>query len=233
MTSDITTQEREIRMPESQLGQPSADDYRNISMSAVVTAVIAVLSLGGLVFPMLLILPLVGVLLGLYSISHVRRNASEFTGLKLAQASAAASALLLVGGIGFHATIYATEVPEGHTRVSFAAINSPTPRDAPEFVPEEALQLDGKLVFIKGYVFPGARQDGIHEFLLVGDRGDCCFGGNPKITDRIQVQLRDSDSIRFSTRRHKVAGIFRVKELQQAIEGEGGVYYHIEEAVVK
>ena len=42
-----------------------------------------------------------------------------------------------------------------------------------------------------------ARPQGITQFLLVRDQGTCCFGGNPKVTDRILVQLSDKEGFAF------------------------------------
>ena len=89
-------------------------------------------------------------------------------------------------GAGRQFYIYATEVPEGYERISYADLQ-PQPDEPPDRVPPDAKALDGKKVFIKGYVYPGQRQYGITQFLLVRDQGSCCFGGNPKVTDRILV----------------------------------------------
>ena len=91
------------------------------------------------------------------------------------------------------------------------------------------MELEGQRIFIKGYIYPGRTKEGIRQFLLVRDQGDCCFGGNPKITDRIQVTLVDPLRINFKSRLHKVAGKFHVKPLSQATDGaKGGVFYHLE-----
>jgi hypothetical protein len=70
------------------------------------------------------------------------------------------------------------------------------------------------------------------QFLLVRDQGDCCFGGNPKITDRVLVQLADAGGVEFTPRIVKVAGRFRV-EPAGAPELGGGVLYHLDQARVR
>jgi len=79
-----------------------------------------------------------------------------------------------------------------------------------EQIPNAAKELDGKKVFIKGYVYPGREKNGIRTFLLVRDQGDCCFGGDPKITDRILVTLKRSVAASATPRLHKLAGVFHV-----------------------
>ena len=67
------------------------------------------------------------------------------------------------------------------------------------------------------------------------DQGDCCFGGNPKITDRVLVQLADPvnpKGIDFSPRITKIAGKFVVRPtISPGLDG--GVLYHLEGAFVR
>jgi len=78
-------------------------------------------------------------------------------------------------------------------------------------------------------MYPGSRQHGITEFVLCRDQGDCCFGGQPKITDRVIVRLADPEGIDFTPRLVKIAGRFRV-EPAGAPELGGGVLYHLDGA---
>ena len=78
---------------------------------------------------------------------------------------------------------------------------------------------------------------GIRKFLLVRDSGTCCFGGDPAITDRIQVTLSDPEGMRYKTGVCKVAGVFRLKP-KPKVEGTQkgiprGLYYHLDEAQVR
>ena len=99
-------------------------------------------------------------------------------------------------------------------------------------VPDSARALEGRDVLLKGYIYPGKQQQGLVQFLLVRDQGDCCFGGNPKITDRVLVQLADPAGTEFSPRLTKVAGRFRVQPAGTA-DLTGGVLYHLDNARVR
>jgi hypothetical protein len=92
--------------------------------------------------------------------------------------------------------------------------------------------MDGHRVLLKGYMYPGKQQHGIVQFLLVRDQGDCCFGGNPKITDRVLVQLSDPRGIEFSPRLTKIAGRFVVRPAGNT-GIDGGVLYHLEDAFAR
>ena len=60
-------------------------------------------------------------------------------------------------------------------------------------VPPDIAALDGKHVFIKGYIRPDsmAVTRGIDRFLLVRDNNTCCFGDLSKIKyhDQIDVEM--------------------------------------------
>ena len=93
--------------------------YRTLSLSAIATLVLGIVSLTGLLIPPLLFLPVIGALLGLYSVFTLRRRTEEFTGLGVAQAGLALCVLIAVVGIGWNIYDLATEVPEGFQRISF------------------------------------------------------------------------------------------------------------------
>ena len=52
--------------------------YRAVSLSAVTSLILGIISLPAILFPKLLILPLVGVLIGLFSVIQVGRRRDEF-----------------------------------------------------------------------------------------------------------------------------------------------------------
>jgi hypothetical protein len=81
-------------------------------------------------------------------------------------------------------------------------------------------------------MYPGKQQRGIRQFLLVRDQGDCCFGGNPKITDRVLVQMADKQMIEYTPRLRKIAGRFSIRPAG-AVDVDGGVFYHLEDASVR
>jgi hypothetical protein len=200
--------------------------YRAVSRAAVVSFALGLLSIVAILDWSLVAIPLVGILLGLYAVAQVRSRGDELTGLILAKAATALSLFFLVAGLSWLSYSYATEVPPGYMRVSYDELQ-PDQNQPQQPIPSSAIDLDGKNIFIKGFVYPGRQTTDIQEFLLVRDKGDCCFGGNPKITDRIQVTLSDPLRLTFSSRLHHVAGKFHVRPTQTPA-GSGGVYYYLE-----
>lgn len=172
------------------------------------------------------IIPSIGLVSGVRGVVQIRRHPDEFTGIRMAWFGIVLSIVWAIAGWSYMSWVYATEVPENHTRVQYNEISSPD-KNVVE-IPERALELNGQQVFIKGYAYPVDQKTGIRQFLLCRDNGDCCFGGTPKLTDMIFVRLKDPTSIDFSPRIHKMAGRFRVEP------GMGlnnfGVVYHLDDA---
>ena len=130
---------------------------------------------------------------------------------------------------GFVSTYtYATEVPEGYVRVGFWELQ-PDP-DQPELpVGPKALAVAGQKIFIKGYMHPGVASRGkVNHFILVPDMGTCCFGGQPKMTDMIEVVSPASEGIAYSTRRVKLAGTFALHLPPTQTLGLDGVVFHLQ-----
>src|SRR5262245_22066565 len=165
--------------------------YRSISRAAIVSLVLGVVSVAALAFSSLLVLPVVGVVLGLVGLSTIRRYPAEYTGAKIAASGIGLCSLLFVAGVSWHTYDYMTELPPGHIRTGFWELQ-PDP-DHPELpVSPKSLELSGKKVLIKGYVHPGVASRGkVDRFILVPDMGTCCFGGDPKATDMIEVYVPD------------------------------------------
>lgn len=207
--------------------QDEYTQYRALSMAAVVTLVFGIVSLAGLVFPVLLWIPLVGIGFGVVALRRLSRQRDELTGRRAALTGLVLSVLCFGGGVAIATTIYVTEVPKDYERIGFFELQ-PDKRRPNLPVSQRALDLNGKKVFIKGYIYPDDRSSDLKKFVLVPDMGTCCFGGQPKLTDMMEVTLTDPLRTRFSFRRRKLAGILRVNTELKEISGLTGVYYQLE-----
>ncbi len=213
---------------------PPADDYqqyRALSTAAVASLIVGLLSPVAILSWPMLVVPVIGIPLSLWALVKVRRNRQEMTGEGPAKAGLALSLAFAVLGPAWLTYAYFSEIPDGYLPISYSQLQ---PDEVGQLVPPAALDLEGKKVFIKGYVYPGGRKDGIRQFLLVRDRGDCCFGGNPKLTDRIQVTLEDPLQLTYRPRLHNLGGTFHVEPQDSAIDGaKGGVFYHLKADYLK
>ena len=212
-------------------GGDDTERYRALGGVTIAAAVLALLSPLAFVDWWLLVVPLLASVLGIVAWRDVVARPDVLTGKPLAIGAILAGILLFAGGFWYQANVYARELPEGFERLGYATLQ-PAEGDPPNMIPATAMTMDGRDVLIKGYMYPGKQQQGIRQFLLVRDQGDCCFGGNPKITDRVLVQLADKRGIDFTARQRKIAGRFSVRPSGSA-DVEGGVIYHLENAVVR
>lgn len=206
-------------------------DYRSLSGTAIAAAVVALLS------PLVFLgwsfaaVPLVSGVLAAVAWGDISRRPETVAGKPLAVGSLLFAAVTLAAGLGYLSFVYATELPEGYSRLNYAMLQ-PLPGDPPTAVPDSARAMNGEDVLLKGYIYPGSRQRGITEFLLCRDQGDCCFGGQPKVTDRVLVRLADRQGIDFTQGLVKIAGRFRI-EPAGSIDVGGGVLYHLDDAFTR
>jgi hypothetical protein len=208
--------------------------YRAVAGTAIAAAVLAALSPLAFIDWSLTAVPALGLVLGILAYRTITQRPEAFTGRTLALGSIAVSVAMLVGGLAAHSWAYAAELPPGFERLNYGMLQ-PLDGDPAGTVPDTARTMDGQNVLLKGYMYPGKQQRGITQFLLVRDQGDCCFGGNPKITDRVLVQLKDPahpTGIDFSPRLTKIAGRFVIRPMG-APGLDGGVLYHLEDACAR
>jgi hypothetical protein len=206
--------------------------YRALSPAAVASLVAGGLSIASFLSPLFWVIPVLGVLLATVAIQRIRSDPENITGRKLALAGLLLSAVF--GGLGaaWQTYAYVSEVPDGYQRISYSQLQ-PESAASPTAIPGSARLLDGKKVFIKGYMYPGAQRSGIREFVLVRDQGTCCFGGpTPKLTDMIQVRLKKPLSVDYTTAIRSFAGVFHVQPAL-ASDNLGGVLYHLDADYVK
>ena len=222
---------RTVAIPPPPNDADSLEGYRSPSQYAIAAAILAVLSPVAFFDWWLMALPILAVLLGLVGWRQVATRPEVLTGLPLAIGGTAFAFCTLAGSFTWLSIQYAAELPEGYSRIDYSLLQ-PAEGEPPTSVPDSAMALDGKLVLLKGYMYPGKELRGIAEFLLVRDKGDCCFGGNPKITDRVAVRLADRQGIDLTERLVKIAGRFAVRPTGiSAIEG--GVLYHLDDAFTR
>lgn len=200
--------------------------YRALSVSAIVTFILGVLSLAALLFTPLLVLSAIGMIVGLFAVLTCTKRRDELSGERFAKIGLTLSVFTLVVGSLWAAYVYVTEVPEGYQRISFFQLQPDERSRLP--IPPEAVELNGKKVFVKGYIHPGLpTKKNIKTFVLVPDMGTCCFGGQPKLTDMIEVELEGDLRTDYNMVRRKLAGTLTVSPQKKPVSGLDGVYYRL------
>ncbi|MCC9599143.1 hypothetical protein LOC67_01125 [Stieleria sp. JC731] len=207
--------------------------YRALSRSAIAALMLLAVGLLGLVppFEFLLLMCGVGVIFALVSIRSINRYPDEFSGLGLAKFALVANLVVLIGGVSMHTYVYLTEVPPGHVRVPFSQLKFEADPDRPT---ETAYELDGKDIFIKGYIHPSSGGGMLRQFVMVGDLGTCCFGGQPKSSEMIEVTLTGGETVKGGMTRRKLAGKFILNKVpQNRTDFDNSVFYRVKGTSVK
>jgi hypothetical protein len=139
---------------------------------------------------------------------NLRRYRNELTGKGMAVTGIVLSVVTVIFGSSIHAYVYATEVPDGYERVNWYELRGQESQPVNLF----AMQIRDKPIFIKGYVHPGVDGFGeVKSFVLVPDMKTCCFGGQPKPWDMIEITLAENCSkVKYSRHKRGLWGVFRV-----------------------
>lgn len=211
--------------------------YRALHTGAIIGLVLGVLSVFMVVAAAsslegsLLIapIPVLGMFMSLRALGKIRREPEHYTGRPIALLGLVLSLVFLLGGVGYGGYVYATEVPEGYTRISFNAMKPDAIQERGNVVvPPEIAALDGKKVFIKGYIRPDSIKvsRGIDRFLLVRDNNQCCFGdlSTVKYHDQVLVDMQGTRRVDYSDSIIRMGGILKVEPQNAAIIGKYPVF---------
>ena len=208
--------------------------YRAISRAAIASIIFMILSLPGLLetFAPMLVLALLGIAAALVGLRSIRRYPNEYSGSQLAQIGLFACLLIFVGGIARHTYIYLTEVPEGYERVPFYMLQQD--QNLPDTPTQTAFDINGKPVFIKGYIHPSSGGGMLRQFILVPDLGTCCFGGQPRSSDMIEVTLLGGQTVKAGMTRRKLAGKFMLNQVPRRVtDFDNTVFYRLRADIAK
>ncbi len=74
----------------------------------------------------------------------------------------------------------------------------------------------------------------LKHFILVPDLGTCCFGGQPKSSDMIEVSLGGGQTTKAGFQKKKLAGTFQVNQAPQKLtDFENTVFYRMKVDQIK
>jgi hypothetical protein len=187
--------------------------YRAMCLWAVMSVVAGALSIPILVFWFSwfwAVVPLTGIGLGWRALGQIRQAPNEWTGLRLAQFGIGLSLGLWVVGYGWLVLAGVRDVPYGYELIAYDKLQ-PDPNAPADPIPQSALDLQDKRVFLKGFMRPGRRQTGIREFVLVPVNGECPFCiPNPKQTEMVRIVLQGDLETIYTTHQIGVGGRFQV-----------------------
>jgi hypothetical protein len=206
-------------LPETNFADPQAAEpavhYRRIHPLAVVSVVLGVLSITTAITWHLLLVPLTGILLGWRALKQIRHAPNEWTGLELAWWGIGLSLGLWLLGTYVEWVRGTSQVPAGYQAVKYEALQ-PDPLKPTEPIPQSALEMRDKKVYVRGYMQAGRRSAGITDFVLCPSNGNCPFcNPTPKRTEKIRVMLAAGATTVYTTQEIGVAGRFQVDPDEQ------------------
>jgi hypothetical protein len=206
----------------------AAARYRELNPLAVISTVVGALSIVTVLHWALAVVPLGGIIVGWAALRQIRKAPDEWTGLRLAQTGLALSAAMWIFGYASLFFAKTGEVPPGYQRVSYDDLQ-PDPTRPTEPIPQKALDMQDRKVFVQGYMQSRRQLSGIKEFILCPASGDCPFCiPNPKRTEMIRVILQGDLEAVYTNRILSVAGRFRVDQTDAS-----GIPYAIEADYLK
>ena len=194
---------------------PEDFSYRPMPVLVPVSMVFTVLSILAMLSDLLLIVPLIGIVFAFVSYYQISRSRGELSGGGMALASLVLMLLMFAGFGALHVHAYTSEVPANFTRVNFTADISKkgfASQDGMPAVHPDVAKLADKPIYLKGYMYPTRETRGLKSFVLCKDMGECCFGGQPKPTDMILINMPEGQTVNFQDKRLVgVAGTLRVE----------------------
>lgn len=200
--------------------------YRTVSRAAVFSLILGLAGIASLLSPWMIVIPISGLICGAVALANIKRYPLELSGAGLAKTGLAVSAMLGIVAPAYHTYVYFTEVPDGYERVSFWILS--TKSYEPDYPTKDALDLNGKPIFIKGYIHPTSISSSkAKKFILIPDLGTCCFGGQPRLTDMIEVTLTGDQTVKPSLRQIKLAGVLKVDTSLKPVKELQGVFYQL------
>ncbi|QDU41137.1 hypothetical protein Mal4_55020 [Maioricimonas rarisocia] len=201
-------------------GEYGKFDYQPVPVVAVVGCILGVLSVTAMLGLFGILLALLGTVISLLALFQIRRAAGALGGVRLSTAGLVLSVGFFFSGTAYQVYAYQTEVPEGYDRVSFTqeiAKKGFVIENDQQQVHPDVKGLVGKKIFLKGFMYPTGQTADLPSFLLLKDSGQCCFGGQPALTDMIGVVMEEGKHVDYYAGRVSVAGTF---ELNTKFTGE-------------
>jgi hypothetical protein len=190
-------------------------EYRPVPVLAPVAGFFGVCGLIAFLTPAGVPVALIGLFLGSLSLLKILRSGGEYGGKWIASTGLLLSLVSFVGGTAYHAFAYATEVPDGYLRLNFTEdiSNKGFVQENGYVAPHpDVVALDGKKIFLKGFMYPTGQDLGLKSFVFCRDSGSCCFGGQPKREDMIVVHMEGDRTTDYHQGLVSVAGTFGLRK---------------------
>ncbi|MFZ1933613.1 MAG: DUF4190 domain-containing protein [Thermoguttaceae bacterium] len=202
---------------------PPATRYRALNPLAFTSVVLGALSILAWLHWAFAVVPLAGLIVGWVAWKQIRKAPEEWTGKPFVIAGVLLSALLWLSGCIFLTVVRASEIPYGYDRITYAMLQ-PDPMKPTEPIPQAAIDMVDRKVYMQGYMQLRRTMTGIKEFILCPTNGDCPFcTPSPRPTEKVKVILQGDLEATYVPHQVGVAGHFRIDR-----NNTGGIPYQLE-----
>lgn len=188
----------------------SGSYYRALCPTAVMSVVVGAISLLTSLSWYLAVVPLLGIWLGWKAKRTIENAPGEWTGMGIAWLGIGLSTAMWILGYGWLILANTSEKPYGYEWITYEMLQ-PDPNVPTESIPQSAIDMQDKRVYVKGFMQPRRQQTGIKEFILTPTSGECQFcNPNPKTTEKMRIVLQGDLETVFTTHQIGVGGRFQV-----------------------
>ena len=177
-------------------------DYKQIATLGVGSLVAAIVSILGFFWTPFILVAVAGVVLGVLGLRKIARAPEEIGGFALTSTATALSVVLAISATCWRVYYFYHNAPPGYEIVEFDSMA--LTKDG-EVAPEIAA-LNGRRVYVEGYMYPTKRHAGITDFNLVRTLGHCqyCSPGT-NAADMIAVSMERGHEVNY--RANKLTGV--------------------------
>ena len=206
-------------------GASEAAAYRSLSALAVAGLVCGVFSMLVIFGWTLAAVPVAGILFSRAALKRIRRAPEELSGAGLARTGMGLCLFFWAGGYLWLSYAHAKDVPHGYTAVAYEELQGDASTGG-RSIPQRAMELDGKKIFVKGYMYPGRQQLDLKQFIISRDNGRCNFCmPNPTPTDLVHVTLAGDLRTDYTTHIIALGGTLHVETDPEKIARKGTAYH--------
>ena len=158
----------------------------------------------------LAVVPLAGMVVGWIAWKQIRKAPDEWIGATLVLVGVGLSAALWLVGYAWLIFARVSEVPYGYERITYTMLQ-PDPMKPTEPIPQTAIDMQDKKVYMQGYMQSRRTLTGIKEFILCPTNGDCPFcTPSPRPTEKVRIVLQGDLEATYTTHLIGVAGRFHI-----------------------
>jgi hypothetical protein len=205
-----------------------ANRYRALNPLAIASVVLGALSIVTVLHWGLAIVPMAGIIVGWVAWKQIRKAPEEWLGATLVKIGVGLCVAMWLLGYGWLIFARAGEIPYGYDPVSYTMLQ-PDPTKPTEPIPQTAIDMNDRKVFLRGYMQSRRTSTGIKEFILCPTNADCPFcAPSPRPTEKVRVILQGDLETTYTAHEIAVAGRFRVNRTDAGGIPADGIPYELD-----